>query len=295
MGNLANEFLTTRELAELLHITERKVYDLAASGQVPCSRATGKLLFPRRAIEEWVTRHSSGAMAPNPNRHARVILGSQDPLLSWSLGTSGAELASLFEGSLDGLERFERGEGLAAAIHLYEPDTGNWNVAAVRARFEYASVALVEFAWRQRGFIVPSAREASLPDITALKGRRVVPRQHGAGGQVLLQILMEQAGITATDVDWVEPARTETELAIAVLEGKADVAFGLQATARQLQLGFVPQVRERFDILVDRAAWFDPPLQRLFAFFRSEAFLAKAAGLGGYDVRGLGTVHFNGA
>jgi excisionase family DNA binding protein len=295
MGSLAKEFLTTRELAELLHITERKVYDLAASGQVPCSRATGKLLFPRRAIEQWVAHHSSGAVTANPNRQAKVFLGSQDPLLSWSLGTSGVELASLFEGSLDGLDRFERGEGLAAATHLYEPETGDWNVATIRDRFEYAPVALVEFAWRQRGFIVPVGKEDSVSDIKAIKGRRIVPRQHGAGGQVLLQILMEQAGVTATDVEWVEPARAETELAIAVLEGKAEVAFGLQATANQLQLGFVPQIRERFDILVDRAAWFDPPLQRLFSFFRSEAFMAKAAGMGGYDVSGLGTVHFNGA
>ena len=36
------------------------VYDLAASGQVPCSRAMGKLLFPRREIEAWLARESSG-------------------------------------------------------------------------------------------------------------------------------------------------------------------------------------------------------------------------------------------
>ena len=50
------EYLTTRELAELLRIKERKVYDLAASGKVPCSRATGRLLFPRAEIEAWIER-----------------------------------------------------------------------------------------------------------------------------------------------------------------------------------------------------------------------------------------------
>ena len=38
MANLSTEFLTTRELAELLHIKERKVYDLAAEG----ARAAGR-------------------------------------------------------------------------------------------------------------------------------------------------------------------------------------------------------------------------------------------------------------
>lgn len=295
MGKLSDEFLTTRELAELLHIKERKVYDLAASGEVPCSRVTGKLLFPRRAIEDWVARHSSGEGAARANRDARVVLGSQDPLLSWALGASGTELATLFEGSLDGLERFGRGEGLAAGLHLYDPESDAWNVSAVRERYGNAPVALVEFAWRERGWIVPPGREAEFPDVAALRGRRVGRRQAAAGSQVMLRHLMKQAGLKGEDVEWTDAARTESDVAIAVLEGKADVAFGLRAMARQLRLGFVPQVRERFDLLVDRAAWFDPPLQRLFGFFASDAFRARAAELGGYDVSGLGRVHFNGA
>jgi putative molybdopterin biosynthesis protein len=56
----------------------------------------------------------------------------------------------------------------------------------------------------------------------------------------------------------------------------------------------VPIIGERFDLLVDRAAWFDPPLQQLLDFCRSDAFLNKVAELTGYDVSGFGTVHFNG-
>ena len=55
-----NEYLTTRELADLLRIKERKVYDLVSSGDVPCSRATGKLLFPRKEIDAWLQANASG-------------------------------------------------------------------------------------------------------------------------------------------------------------------------------------------------------------------------------------------
>ena len=48
-----SDYLTTRELAELLRLGERKVYDLASSGEIPCVRATGKLLFPRAEITAW--------------------------------------------------------------------------------------------------------------------------------------------------------------------------------------------------------------------------------------------------
>ncbi len=292
--SLTTEFLTTRELAALLHIKERKVYELAASGSIPCSRATGKLLFPRQDVEAWVARHSSGSVADYPKGRGNVFLGSYDPLLEWSLRASGAELATFLDGSLDGLERFAAGEGVAAGLHIYEPPTDDWNVATVRARCGEAPVVLLEFAWRERGLIVNGGSEADIGEVAALRGRRVAPRQDAAGTQVLLHHLMDQAGLTLADVTWGDTARTETDAALAVLEGKADAALGLRAIADQLRLGFVPLVRERFDILVDRKAWFDPPLQRLRAFLETDAFRARAAEMAGYDVGALGRVRFNG-
>jgi putative molybdopterin biosynthesis protein len=295
VAGLSSEFLTTQQLAELLHIKERKVYDLVAAGEVPCSRLTGKLLFPRRQIEEWVARNSSGVTTIQPNRRAAVVLGSHDPLLSWALSASETGLATHFEGSVDGLERFGRGEGMAAALHLFEPQTNGWNTASIRERFQYAPVALLEFAWRERGLIVKLGDEGAFVGIQSLRGRRVAPRRETAGSQMLLEQLMASSGLKPNDVVWAEQAGTESDVAIAILEGKADAALGLRSMAQQLRLGFVPLVRERFDLLVDRAAWFDAPLQRLWRFCQSEAFRLKARELGGYDVTGLGTVHFNGA
>lgn len=295
MIGLSSEFLTTQQLAELLHIKERKVYDLVAAGEVPCSRLTGKLLFPKRQIEEWVARNSSGGTAIQLNRRSTVVLGSHDPLLSWALSASEAGLATHFEGSLDGLERFGRGEGPAAALHLFDPPSNGWNTSWIRERFQYAPVALMEFAWRERGLIVRLGDEGHFAGIESLRGRCVAPRRETAGSQMLLEQLMTNSGLKPNEVVWAEQAGTESDVAIAILEGKADVALGLRSMAQQLRLGFVPLLRERFDLLVDRAAWFDAPLQRLWRFCQSEAFRVKARELGGYDVTGLGTVHFNGA
>ena len=293
MAPQETEYLTTRELAEMLRIKERKVYDLAASGQVPCSRAMGKLLFPRREIEAWLARESSGGGEAKALRRPAVLLGSYEPLLEWALRESGCGLATLLDGSLDGLDRFARGEGVASGLHVFDPENGEWNIPVIRSRFADAAVALVEFAWRERGLIVAPGSESAFADPGALKDRRVVPRQGGAGSQVLLLQLIGKAGLQTTDVIWTDTARTESDAALAVLEGKADATLGLRAMAEQLRLGFVPLLRERYDLLVDRAAWFDPPLQRLVAFCLSPAFAAKATEYAGYDVSGFGTVRFN--
>lgn len=287
-------YLTTRELAELLRIKERKVYDLAASGAIPCSRAMGKLLFPRAAVEAWVAGNSTGpAAAPARPVRPSVFLGSHDPLLEWALRESRSGLATFFDGSLDGLERFDRGEGVATGLHVPDSGGGEWNLPLVAARFASAPVVLVEWAWRERGLIVGSA-DAEIAGVADLRGRRVAPRQPEAGSQRLLEQLLSAAGLDADAIVPTPVCRTETDAALAVLEGKADATLGLRAVAAQYRLGFVPVTRERFDLLVDRRAWFEPPLQQLVGFCRSEAFVRRAGELGGYDVGGLGRVRFNG-
>jgi excisionase family DNA binding protein len=295
MSQLSNEYLTTRELAALLRIKERKVYDLVAAGEVPCSRATGKLLFPRAAVDAWVASKSAG-IDPESSVVARpnVLLGSHDPLLDWALRESGAGIASFFDGSVDGLERFIRAEGIASGLHLFEPETHSWNESAVRARFADAPVVLAEFAWRERGLITAMDRSPSIRGIKDLKGRRVVPRQIGAGSQMLLENLLAQEGLQTTDVLFTPSARTETDAALAVLEGQADAAFGLLSVARQFRLTFVPILRERYDLLVDRRAWFEPPMQCFVQFCGTATFTKKADDLQGYDIGGFGRIHFNG-
>ena len=88
-------------------------------------------------------------------------------------------------------------------------------------------------------------------------------------------------------------ARSESDAALAVLEGDADVAFGLRGLAEQYRLGFIPVMNERVDVLVDRRSWFEPPLQSLARFCRSSVFEKKANDLKGYDVSQFGTVHYN--
>src|SRR3546814_14732921 len=93
-----------------LRLKERKVYDLVAGGEIPVSRATGKLLFPRDLVQAWVRRRvefrdDAGPLLPRPT----VFAGSHDPLLDWALRESGSEIAHFFDGRLDGLRRLAAG------------------------------------------------------------------------------------------------------------------------------------------------------------------------------------------
>jgi putative molybdopterin biosynthesis protein len=285
------ELLTTREVAALLRIKERKVYDLVASGEIPHVRVTGKLLFPRALLDAWLLRHSESRVTPRT--WPDIVAGSHDPLLDWALRESGAGLATFFDGSLDGLDRIARGDAIAAGLHLIEGDT--WNIGHIERRLAGEPVVLIEWARREQGLILPPGNPLGIRGPGELAGRRLIPRQRAAGSFLLLQQLLATAGLSLDAVDLVDPpARTHADVAVAIANGKAEVGLGLAAMARQFRLDFVPLVQERYDLLIWRRAFFEPPPQRLLAFCRTDTFAAKARELGGYDIEGFGRVHYNG-
>lgn len=288
-----HDYLTVKELAALLRLKERKVYDLAASGAVPCSRATGKLLFPAGEIRAWIEQAQSGGGTPRPAApRPPIMLGSHDPLLDWAIRQSRCGLATFLDGSLDGLQRFVAGEGLAAGLHLHDPARDTWNVPAVSKSAARQDAVLVLFAKRRRGLVIrPEARvPAGLGDIAGL---RLVPRQAGSGTDTLLRHLAARDGLDLGTLDLADVARTEDEAVEAVRRGAADTTFGLEAVARSYGLSFVPVIEEEFALLVDRKAWFEPPMQSLLAFCASDASRARADAYGGYDIERIGTVQWN--
>ncbi|MCE8507900.1 helix-turn-helix transcriptional regulator [Ruegeria pomeroyi] len=286
------EFLTTRELADLLRIGERKAYDLAASGEVPHVRAMGKLLFPRAEVLAWLNASRAGPQVAEPPLPP-ILAGSHDPLLDWALRESGAGLATYYDGSFDGLTRLKARSAQAAALHIREAD--GFNTTSLRDAVGEAPVVLIEIARRQRGLLLAPG-VTGIKGIADLRGRKVAMRQASAASQHLFLAELEKSGLSPADLA-PDPtcARTEEDLAQLLQSGKAEAGFGLGALASPYGLGLIPTHEERFDLAIWRRAAFDPPMTRLMAFLRSPAFATRATEMGGYDLSGLGTVHHNGA
>lgn len=285
-------YLTVPELAELLRIKERKVYDLASTGAVPCSKVTGKLLFPEQAVHRWLARGQSGDNGQEAARPA-VFLGSHDPLLDWALRQSECGIATFFDGSQDGLDRFANREGMAAGIHIFDPGSNGWNIPAV-ARFESEPVVLLAFATRQRGLVLRRNLSSQINGVADLVGRKITPRQVGAGTRTLFDHLLAKSGVAPDAIRLAPVARSEADAVLDVASEMSDATFGLEALADQHKLGFVPLIEERFDILVSRKAYFEPPMQRFVRFLNSGAFINHANAMAGYDVSDAGTVRWNG-
>jgi excisionase family DNA binding protein len=290
-----HEYLTVKELADLLRLKERKIYDLASSGTVPCSKATGKLLFPAAEIRGWIEKSKSGGLSePSAQSSARpaIVLGSHDPLLDWAIRQSRCGLATYYDGSLDGLDRFVRGEGIAAGVHIYDAASNTWNTPAVSHSAAGQNSVLIHFAMRRRGLVYRAGGRAPT-GLSDLKGRKIVPRQPESGADALFRELAKKQGLDVARLNWSPVARTEDEAVETVRRGEADVTFGLEAVARSYALEFFPIIEEEFALVVDRKAWFEVQIQKLISFCKTEHFASRAEACGGYETKGLGAVIWN--
>jgi putative molybdopterin biosynthesis protein len=291
------QLFTTAEAAAYLRLKERKIYEMVAEGTVPCTKVTGKWLFPKAELDQWL---ASSVARPNGMAHAEpapIIAGSHDPLLEWALRESGSGLATLALGSEAGFNRFLAGEAIAASMHLHALDDleADANVAAMTARSDLQDAVLIGFCRREQGFLLAPGNPLKIKSIedVAKKRARITLRPKGAGAQLLLLALLQRAKLTLDELAAVPPVSpTGPDIAQAVRAGRADTGIATRGVANAAGLDFAPIVWEHFDLVMRQRDYFHAPMQTLFGFLRADDVAARARELDGYDMGDAGKVRF---
>lgn len=289
-----SELLNTKQVAEYLGINEKKVYYLAKAGKLPCTRVTGKWVFPKKLIDEWIegsSRMAAGVkVKKEEQRDFLLAAGSDDPGLGIlrELYAARKPSASFFMatvGSSAGLAAIENGIADFALAHLLDAETGEYNVPFIKKTVA-SGVAVVPLFHRELGLLVKAGNPLGLRTLADLAraGVRMINRQAGSGTRHYLDQELSKLGIDATKIkghDDVVP--THLEVGLKILRQEADAGVATGATARLLGLDFIPFTRERFDILIPRERFFTPAVQIFLEVVGSREFRSRMDAMGGYD------------
>jgi excisionase family DNA binding protein len=290
------QLFTTSEAAQYLRLKERKIYEMVAEGTIPCTKVTGRWLFPKAEIDHWLAASVQRPQGLSRAEPAPIVAGSHDPLLEWALRESGCGLATLAIGSEAGMQRFLAGEAVAAGMHLHDLDDpeADANVATLKARSDVGDAVLIGFCRREQGFLVAPGNPMKIARIDDVLERhaRICMRPKGAGAQLLLLALLSRAKATLEAVSSGPMCPTGPDIAQAVRAGRADTGIATRSVANAAGLDFVPLVWEPFDLLMRQRDFFRPALQALMRFLRSDDPVARAKEMGGFDLSPAGTVRF---
>ena len=296
--------MNTREVAEYLDIHEKQVYALIKEKKIPCTRVTGKWIFPKYLIDEWIASSAKSSIdyITVPQKHDGILLaaGSNDPILDILLGTininGSFKIFSTSTGSTQGLKLLGEKQTDIAWCHLLDPETGEYNIPYLSRYLPGMNIAVVHMFYREIGFIFSHSLKHEITgfrDLTTV-GLRFINRQEGSGTRLLLDYHLQKNGISASDIrGYDNEVCTHFETGLAIASNEVDAGIGTVATAKIFGLKFTPIIRESFDMVLSKDTFFNKGVQVFIEMLNSPDFRKKVASLGNYDFSESGKILFS--
>jgi excisionase family DNA binding protein len=297
------QMLSTREVATFLGINEKMVYTLISEKGLPASKVTGKWIFPRHLVEQWV--ESSTVNYPQshkvlpPYDGLLIVAGSNDILLEKTLALFNNRYSSHLAvfgnlGSMGGINALRKSLCHMATSHLLQENDDEYNFDFLQRQFDRLPV-VVNFCMRDQGILLSPGNPQKISTVSDLgkPGLHIVNRSLATGTRLLFDRELKQAGVAGERISGYDHEVTRhMDVGLEILGGRADAGPGIRPVASLLGLDFMPLRRERYDLLVTRERFFDQGIQYFLGLLHERAFIRTAQQLEGYDVSKSGKMIF---
>ncbi|MCJ7748196.1 MAG: helix-turn-helix transcriptional regulator [Desulfobacterales bacterium] len=303
---MSEEMMNTKEVAKHLGIHEKQVYALIKSKKIPSTRVTGKWVFPKNLIDEWIETNAKTGLEQARQKSRRVegallASGSNDPILDMLqtyMKKSYPEfyIFSANTGSTDGLKALNMGYTDIAWSHLYDPKTGEYNIPFLPTYLPNVKPVVVNLFYRDLGFVTLPGNPIRLKGFQDLtkRGVRFINRQKGSGTRLLIDQRLIDFGISSSKIEgYSDEVNTHLEVGLSILGKTANVGIATMAVSKFLSLDFIPITKERFDMIQSQETFFHKGVQALIRLLHSEEFRQKVEKIGGYDLKDSGRVIYS--
>jgi putative molybdopterin biosynthesis protein len=295
------QFISARDVSRLLDINEKKVYSLVQEGKIPGTKITGKWLFPKTELEQFLRRKATNTLKKFSTEFALtknilLVAGSDDPIMYPVQGIIHSlhpdfVLFMASVGSSEGLRLLSRSFSHAALSHLHDRESGDFTFPFLQMFFDDpAELAVINLFHRTVGFI---SREKPVHSFTEIASNslRFINRQVGSGIRNRIELMLLEEHVEKDRIKgYGEEVSTHFSIANHILSERADVGVATESVARYANLHFTKLFEERFDMVVYKESFFERNMQIFVEFIRSTTFLELIANFKGYSSRDTGKV-----
>jgi excisionase family DNA binding protein len=290
-----SQLLTTKEVAQFLSINEKMVYTLVSEKGLPASKITGKWLFPKNLVEQWIETNTinypTTVDSPTVSQAVLIIAGSNDLLLDKVISVYNSQnfgSIAVFGnlGSMGGLHALRQNFCHIASSHLLQENGDEYNFEFAGRELEHMP-AIVNFCKREQGILVTKGNPKKIAEVSNLSraGIRIVNRPLGTGTRLLLDQELKKAAVRGDKIDgYGNEVNRHLDVGLEILAGRADAGLGIHAVAGLLNLDFVPLRWERYDLMIYKERFFDASVQQFLGLLHDKELLKAADSLKGYDL-----------
>lgn len=326
-----NSVLTTQEVADMLKIAKNTVYELIKRGELNGYKVGKKVRVDLNDVIEYKNRTKTIRPTTYPNlkqkqaelkqtyfteepknvlptsiagaeynkQSSGFVICGQDIMLDilsryLQYHPSGVQALRSYVGSYNGLYMLYHGEVQMTAVHLWDGESGEYNISYVKRMLPGISTVMIHLATRKQGFYVPKGNPKGIKGWEDLRRKDIViiNREKGSGTRVLLDEKLKKLGIQANLIDGYHREST-SHLAIAstVARGGADLGLGNEKSALQVNgVDFIPLQTEQLDLVFKKEDLEKPEIQAVLDILKQSEFQLELEGIGGYNTQNIGNI-----
>lgn len=292
---------TIEEVAQLLKVSKLTTYDLVKKGKIPVFRVGRQMRIDALDLEAYIENQKinnrDATLKPTTKDHQTIVISGQDLVLDL-LGkyiekNSYYKTLRSYEGSLNGLIALYQGKTDMASLHMYDGDTGEYNIPYIKKLFVSQPYILFNLVSRKAGFYVQKGNPLNIHSFKDLTKSKVVlmNREKGSGARTLLDEQLRTHHIISSTIEGYN--REETNhlgVASAVANGEANVGIGIEKTAKLVDVDFVPFIEERYDLVLLKTEKNHLLIEEVQKILVSDAFHTEMDAIGGYDLSKTGAI-----
>ena len=303
---MSDQLMNTKEVAEYLDIHEKQVYALIKSGRIPCTKVTGKWIFPKKFIDEWIEQNAKEGLKQARKKSSQIsgavlAAGSNDPVLDMLLVATKKShpdfyIFSANTGSTEGLKALNSGVTDIALSHLYDAESGKYNIPYLGKYLPTINPVVVNLFKRDIGFLFNKEIAGAVKGFENLteENIRFINRQEGSGIRLLLDYYLAKEGISSEKIKgYKNEVYTHFEVGLAIISGEANVGIASTAISKLLGLSFLPITSECFDMIMDQSTYFQPGVQAFIETLKSGDFRSRVEKIGGYNFEDSGKILYS--
>ncbi|MHC5615817.1 MAG: substrate-binding domain-containing protein [Nostoc sp.] len=230
--------------------------------------------------------------------HNTVVIAGCAPVISlWARATERwhpqLRVQYNFANSMAALHSLCRGEAHIAGMHLYDPETGEYNTPFVRDVLAGREAVLITLGVWEEGLLLKSGNPMGIRTVTDLVslGATIVNREIGSGSRMLLEQTLQKEQIPFDAVQGFDNIlKSHQDVAQAVVGGVADAGISTASVATAFGLGFIPLHQSRYDLVILKEYLEEAPVQQLLSTLGHRMVHSQFEILGGYDISKIGEV-----
>ena len=294
-------FMNVKQVADYLQINEKKVYALVSEGKIPGTKITGKWMFPRALIDNWIIESSHGGLLTD----RLIVAGSDDSLMQRVIMQIAnkiqdkALVSYTSTGTRLGLSLLSHHKADICTMHWGPYEESHLRHPALLNQYaQHHNWVLIRLFKREQGLIIN-------PDLLSSNDKhdlksiletnlRWCTRQDGAGSQRFLLETLQHFNLTTDKLNICCTALSERDSASRIAMKQADISPGTRSVANEFALGFIPIGWEAFDAALYRGVYFRTLFQTMIDEIKSDVCQDLAKQLGGYEFNETGKFIWSG-